>query len=106
MQLGGYFPCHHKKCRKETLWELLRGGKRARCTGCGDVYPCRGACEHLDCKSEAIETHGDFIATEELTRAQAAQATAEVIKPTIEILDKKERARRRVAAWRARKANQ
>lgn len=38
--------CH--KCKKETSW-ILRG-KRLKCEGCGDVYPCRSSCEHLDCQ--------------------------------------------------------
>jgi hypothetical protein len=27
----------------------MRGGKHTRCRLCGDVFPCRHACEHLDC---------------------------------------------------------
>lgn len=39
--------CH--RCDEETTWSPLRGGRRVRCVGCGDVFPCRSACDHLDC---------------------------------------------------------
>lgn len=39
--------CH--ACERVTRWSPVRGGRRLRCEGCGDVFPCRHACEHLDC---------------------------------------------------------
>ncbi len=40
--------CH--KCNADTKWVPLRqGSKRVKCEGCGDVYPCRSKCDHLDC---------------------------------------------------------
>lgn len=28
---------------------MKRGGAHEQCTKCGDVFPCRHECEHLDC---------------------------------------------------------
>ena len=39
--------CH--KCNHRTEWSPMRGGKRLKCTGCGDVFPCRHSCDHVDC---------------------------------------------------------
>lgn len=40
--------CH--KCNRDTKWVPMRkGSKRVKCEGCGDVYPCRSKCDHLDC---------------------------------------------------------
>lgn len=39
-----------KKCRlREHTDVRIRGSSRVRCTTCGDVFPCRTACEHFDC---------------------------------------------------------
>ncbi len=27
----------------------MRGGRRVRCTTCGDAFPCRHDCERVDC---------------------------------------------------------
>lgn len=27
----------------------MRGGNRVECTRCGDVFPCRHPCNHIDC---------------------------------------------------------
>lgn len=40
--------CH--RCDRTTDWTPVRGGKRLRCTGCRDVFPCRHACTHADCE--------------------------------------------------------
>jgi hypothetical protein len=39
------------KCKhREHDWQpMKRGGAREQCTKCQDVFPCRHACEHLDC---------------------------------------------------------
>lgn len=39
--------CH--TCRRVTEWKPVRGGARLACEGCGDVFPCRHECKHLDC---------------------------------------------------------
>jgi hypothetical protein len=53
VSLAGEFYCH--RCACVTRWELVRGGQRAACAGCGDVFPCRHACMHLDCAAERGE---------------------------------------------------
>lgn len=36
--------------KREHNWKpMKRGGAHEQCTKCGDVFPCRHACEHLDC---------------------------------------------------------
>ncbi len=39
------------KCNpaEHTDKPMRRGSKHVRCTKCGDIFPCRHACEHLDC---------------------------------------------------------
>lgn len=125
-QLSGVFMCHHKSCRIERMWELMRGGKRARCTGCGDVYPCRGSCEHLDCADTRKQLGEDdepvtvcaaeplapeFTISEPpivevepkaaMTWGPEHNPSAEYRKLTPE--EKRARDRARVAAWRAAK---
>ncbi len=41
--------CH--RCERVTRWVLARGGRRLRCEGCGDAFPCARRCEHLDCEA-------------------------------------------------------
>ncbi len=49
--LEGDGHCH--KCNKETEWRpQKRGSKRVKCSGCGDIYPCRTSCDHLDCEAD------------------------------------------------------
>jgi hypothetical protein len=33
--------------------QVLRGRRRRRCRRCGDVFPCRNECEHVDCILES-----------------------------------------------------
>jgi hypothetical protein len=41
------------KCDEITDWVPARkNGKREKCGGCGDVFPCHGDCQHLDCAQE------------------------------------------------------
>jgi len=41
-----------KKCRPGChVDEPMRGGKRVRCSECGDEFPCQSACAHLDCEA-------------------------------------------------------
>lgn len=39
-------------CRlRDHAWHpLQRGSDREQCRTCGDVFPCRHACDHLDCR--------------------------------------------------------
>jgi len=41
---------------RDHVWVELRGGNRERCEKCRTVFPCRHACEHLDCMIERGET--------------------------------------------------
>ncbi len=37
-------------CLRETAWRKSRcNARHLTCKGCGDVFPCRHACTHLDC---------------------------------------------------------
>lgn len=46
------------RCDARTRWVPVRGGRRLRCSGCRDVFPCRHACEHADCNETREElTH-------------------------------------------------
>jgi hypothetical protein len=39
-----------KKCRRgQHRDRVVRGGRRLRCTECGDEFPCRHNCDHVDC---------------------------------------------------------
>lgn len=42
---------HLKRCSpRDHNWKpMKRGGAHEQCTKCLDVFPCRSACEHLDC---------------------------------------------------------
>lgn len=46
------------RCNAVTTWSPVRGGARLRCEGCGDVFPCKHACEHRDC-ADARKMHSD-----------------------------------------------
>lgn len=35
--------------RKHDWKPMKRGGAHEQCTKCNDIFPCRHACEHLDC---------------------------------------------------------
>lgn len=35
--------------RNQHQWHLVRNGKRQECSKCGDCFPCRHICKHLDC---------------------------------------------------------
>lgn len=42
-----------KKCPRniDHNWQpMQRGSKREQCRNCETVYPCRHACDHLDCR--------------------------------------------------------
>ena len=54
------------KCNgpRDHTWERLRrGSNRERCTLCGTVYPCRHACEHVDCRCARGEALPHWITT-------------------------------------------
>lgn len=49
--MRGQHLCH--QCNKDTFWvPIYSGSPRMKCSECGDIYPCRLRCEHLDCKLE------------------------------------------------------
>lgn len=49
-------PARAKKCKRhEHDYQLVKGGKRQVCTACGDAFPCRHACDHLDCRDARID---------------------------------------------------
>lgn len=51
-----------KRCKKSAHdWQPMRGGKRERCVNCGDVYPCRTACEHVDCILDTGRELPDYV---------------------------------------------
>jgi hypothetical protein len=49
------------KCqRNDHDWQLVKAkkgthAKRQVCTACGDAFPCRHACDHLDCRDARID---------------------------------------------------
>jgi hypothetical protein len=43
----------------------LRGGKRVRCTKCGDEFPCAHDCSHADCAIAAGRALPDWITVHE-----------------------------------------
>jgi hypothetical protein len=49
-----------KRCKKGEH-QPMRGGKRERCTKCGDVFPCRNECEHIDCILESGRELPDWV---------------------------------------------
>lgn len=45
-----------KRCRRaEHDWHLVRNGLRQECKTCKDSFPCRGECDHLDCRDARAE---------------------------------------------------
>jgi hypothetical protein len=57
--------------------KLLRGGKRTRCTKCGDVFPCSHACDHFDCRLARGEELPDMVVG--FDYADAADVVAEAL---------------------------
>ncbi len=59
------------KISKCTLGEhkdvYVRGGKRLKCTLCGDTFPCSYKCEHVDCCSIRGDELPDWVKGETLT---------------------------------------
>lgn len=45
------------RCGKPTTWSARRptDATGQRCEGCGDRFPCRHACQHLDCEAAREE---------------------------------------------------
>ena len=41
---------NRKRCKVRNHHDRrLRRGQHYECTACGDVFPCRGECPHIDC---------------------------------------------------------
>lgn len=39
------------KCKtRDHTDRTMRGGNRSQCTKCGEIFPCRTACDHPDCR--------------------------------------------------------
>jgi hypothetical protein len=77
------FP-HLQRCAKrDHNWKpMKRGGAHEQCTKCGDVFPCRSACEHLDCIVATGRTLPDYVANHDQAR-DALLSELEIIAPTV-----------------------
>lgn len=51
------------KCRPSQHDDRLMRGGRVKCRKCGDVFPCRDACEHVDCAAATGRALPDWITT-------------------------------------------
>lgn len=50
--------CH--QCERVTRWLPVRRGRRIRCEGCGDTFPCGARrCGHLDCNDARRERRAE-----------------------------------------------
>ena len=72
------------RCSKSQHdWQPMkrRGSTREQCTKCADVFPCRHACEHLDCIAATGRGMPDWVADAEQAR-EALLAELVIIAPT------------------------
>jgi hypothetical protein len=85
--------CSHR----EHDWKPVkrRGPCREKCTKCGDVFPCRHDCEHLDCVVATGRAIPDCWANPEQARANMLEELA-IIAPQVYLLAQKPK-RKRVA---------
>lgn len=44
----------------------MRGGNRVECTRCGDIFPCRHDCNHIDCILATSRTLPDWVTVDPL----------------------------------------
>lgn len=54
--MSNVFFCH--KCVIDTMWVSVTSKgrlQREKCRDCGDTYPCRSQCTHMDCAAEKRE---------------------------------------------------
>ena len=67
--------------KRQHDWQPMRRGAREQCTKCADVFPCRHACEHLDCIVATSREMPDWVADAEQAR-EAMLAELAIIAPT------------------------
>jgi hypothetical protein len=50
-------------CRpNDHRWRPVRGGRREVCQECGTSFPCKTACEHVDCCEATGSPLPDWVA--------------------------------------------
>jgi hypothetical protein len=84
------------KCNiREHNWQpMKRGGAHEQCTKCQDVFPCRHACEHLDCCAATNRPMPEWCGDPDNARA-AMLAELAIIAPTVfAAIQKPKRAKR------------
>lgn len=68
---------------REHNWKpMKRGGAHEQCTKCGDVFPCRHDCEHLDCVVATGRAIPECWANPEQARENMLEELA-IIAPTV-----------------------
>lgn len=79
--MGG--PRKPRCAKNDHNWKpMKRGGAHEQCTKCGDVFPCRSACEHLDCIVATGRPIPDYYADPEKAR-EGMLAELAIIAPTV-----------------------
>jgi hypothetical protein len=61
---------------------MKRGGAHEQCTKCGDVFPCRNECSHLDCIVATGRELPGWCGDPDQTR-EAIMAELAIIAPTV-----------------------
>jgi len=71
------------KCNiRDHNWQpMKRGGAHEQCTKCQDIFPCRHACEHLDCIAATGREMPEWVNGEQAREAMLAELA--IIAPTV-----------------------
>jgi hypothetical protein len=73
---------HRCNTRDHVDKPMKRGSARVQCTKCGDVFPCRHDCEHLDCIVATGRELPDWVGDHDKAR-EALHAELMIIAPTV-----------------------
>lgn len=88
------YPRLNRCAKRDHNWKpMKRGGAHEQCTKCHDVFPCRSACDHLDCIVATGRELPSLCANPEEAR-EALLAELAIIAPTVyAAIDKPKRKR-------------
>lgn len=74
-----------------------RGPCREKCTKCGDVFPCRHECEHLDCiaaTGRPLTEYFQHALANPVEAIEAMLAELQIIAPQVYLLSQKPKRKR------------
>lgn len=81
------YPRKPRCSKREHDWKpMKRGGAHEQCTKCQDVFPCRSACEHLDCiaaTGRPLTQYFKDVLVDPEAALEAMRAELAIIAPTV-----------------------